>query len=99
VQVLNAADNLLEKLAGFFFFQFLLLHDVVEKLASADVLHNQKELLWRLNDFKELDDVGVPYQFENVDFTGDSEDVSILGDLPFFKDLHCHLHNTTHSSC
>ena len=62
VQVLNTTDDLLEELACFRLFQLLLLDDVVKKFASTHKLHDQEELLWRLNNLEELNDVRVPNQ-------------------------------------
>ena len=49
MNVLDAADDLLKELAGFGFLELLALHDVVEKLAPAGVLHDEKELARSLN--------------------------------------------------
>ena len=57
MNIFYATDYLLEELAGFGFFKFLLLDDVVEKLAAADELHDEKELFRCLNNFKQLNDV------------------------------------------
>ena len=57
VQVFDSTDDLLEEFAGFGFFKFLLLDDVVEKFAATDELHDEKELFRRLNNFKQLNDV------------------------------------------
>ena len=40
VEILNATDDLLEEFASLGLLQFLLLDDVVEKLTSADKLHD-----------------------------------------------------------
>ena len=66
VQVFDSADYLLEELASLSLFELLFLDDVVEKLAAADKLHDEEELLWRLNDFKQLDDIRVSDKLENV---------------------------------
>ena len=87
VQVLNRTLDLLEKLASLRLRQLLLVHDVLEQLAAADVLHDQKELLRRLYNFKQLDDVGVPDHLQNFDFAAHSLHVGLFDDLSLFKDL------------
>lgn len=52
VQVLDRALDLLEEFASLFFLKLLLFDDVVEQLAPRYVLHDQEELLRRLDDFK-----------------------------------------------
>ena len=84
MQVLDTANNLLEELACFLFFELLLLYNVVEELAPAHVLHNEVELLGGLDDLKKLDDVGVPDQLEDIDLSCYSLDVCLLCDLAFF---------------
>ena len=91
VQVFDSADNLLEELAGFGFLEFLLLDDVVEQLAAADKLHDEKELFRRLNNFKQLDDVRVPDQLENVNLSRHSLYICIARDLTLLKNLNSHL--------
>lgn len=44
MDVLHAADHLLEKLASLCFLQLFALDDVVEQLAPARVLHDQEQL-------------------------------------------------------
>ena len=85
VEILNATDDLLEELASLGLLQFLLLDDVVEKLTSADKLHDQEELFRGLDDFKELDDIGVPDKLQNIDFSGDALDIGIAGDLTLLQ--------------
>ena len=60
MEVLDSRDDLLVKLASLRFFQALVLDDVVEELSAWDILSDKVELLWRLNDFVELNNVGVP---------------------------------------
>ena len=48
VEVLDAADDLLEELAGLDLFQLLLFDDIVEQFASTHELHYQEQLLWRV---------------------------------------------------
>lgn len=90
VQVLDARDYLLEKLASFTFFEALVLDDVVEELTSRNVLGNQVKLPGSFNVFIQLDDVGVPDGLQYLDLSRHSFDVDILHNFMFFKDLNCH---------
>ena len=81
VQVFDSADDLLEELASLGFFKLLFLDDIVEKLTSADELHDEKELLWRLNNFKQLDDVWVPDKLKNVNLSSHSLYICLTSDL------------------
>ena len=92
MKVFNPANNLLEEFACLLLLQFLLLHDVVEQLAAADVLHDEKELLGCFDNLKQLDDVGMADQFEDVDFACDSLHVGLFRYFPFLKNLHCYLY-------
>ena len=91
MQVFDSAYDLLEELAGFCFFEFLLLDDVVEKFAAADELHDEKELFWRLNNFKQLNDVWVPNELENVNLSCHSLHIRLTRDLALFQNLNSHL--------
>ena len=93
VKVFDTTDDLLEELAGLCFLQLLLLHDVVKEFASVDELHDQKQLLWRLDDLEELNDVGVPDQLQDVDLPSHSLYVCLASDLTLFKDFDGHLDN------
>ena len=98
VEVLDAADDLLEEFAGFGLLELLLLHDVVEELAPAHELHYQKQLLRRLNDFEQLDDVGMPDELQYVNFASHSLHVSISRDFALFEDFDRHLGKQKHYS-
>lgn len=87
VKVLNSALDLLEKLTRLGLGQLLLVDDVLEELAAAHILHNQEELLRRLDYFKQLDDVGVPDHLQDFDLPAHSLNVCLLDDLALFKDL------------
>lgn len=91
MEVLDSTDDLLEELAGLLLLQFLLLDDVVEEFAPTDELHDQEQLLGRLDDFEELDDVGVPDQLQNVNLSSDSLHVSLPRNLALLQDFDCHL--------
>ena len=84
MKVFNPANNLLEELASFLFLQFLLFYDVIKQLASANILHDKKELLGSLNNFEELNNVWVSDQFENVNLASHSLNVGFFRYFPFF---------------
>ena len=91
MKVLNPANNLLEEFACLLFLQFLLLHDVVKQLSSTNILHNEKELLGRLDNLEQLDDVRVTDEFKDVNFSRNSLYICIFRYFPFFQDLDCYL--------
>lgn len=49
---LDARENLVKKLAGLHFVDSLLLHDVVVELTPRGVLHDQIQILMRLDDLE-----------------------------------------------
>lgn len=63
MEVFNSANNLMEELKCLRLFDALVLYDVVKELATVGVLHDQIQLLRRLNNLVELNDVGVPDHF------------------------------------
>ena len=63
VEVFYASNDLVEEFEGRGLFYPLVLDDVVEKLASVRILHDQVELLWGLDDFIKLNDVRVSDHF------------------------------------
>ena len=98
MQIFDAADDLMEYLAGLglrypmmggcVLFGF---DDVVEELPALHVLHDEEELLGGFDYLVELDDAGVPYELEYVNFSGDSFHVSHIHYLILLEDFHCHL--------
>jgi len=44
MDIFDSTDDLLEEFAGFSFFQFLALDDIIEKLSSTGVLHYKEQL-------------------------------------------------------
>jgi len=88
VEVLDASDNLVEERAGLGLFHAVALHDVVEQLTSFSELHYQVQLLGGLNDFVQLDDVGMPNDLEDMNLSSDSFDVVDIDDLVFLQNLY-----------
>jgi hypothetical protein len=69
----------------------LVRNNIVEKLAILAEFHDEKQFTFCLDDFVELDDVGVPYLFQNLDLPADSLDVLFVFDSRLFKDLNGNL--------
>ena len=55
------------------------------------MLHDQKELVRRLNDLIELNDVRMPYYLQDVKFSADSLYIIDIGYLAFLEDFNCDL--------
>ena len=91
VDVVNPCYDLLEELGGLLFFQSGLANDVVEKLAAASILHYQIKLFWSLNNLIELDNVWVPDELQDVDFSRYSFHIGDISYSIFFQNLNRHL--------
>lgn len=83
VQILHTTNNLVEELERLGLFDALVLHDVVEELASISVLHDQVKLLGRLDDLVKLNDIWVSNHFQNMDFPRHSLNVIYILNLVF----------------
>ena len=95
MQVLYTADDLLEELACFLLIKLRLLDYVVEELSTADILHDEEQLLGGLYDLKELDDVWVTYKLQNFNFPCHPLHVCISHYFAFFKDFNSNLEQIT----
>ena len=62
VQIFDSSNYLVEKPASFRFFDPLVLNNKIKELTATCILHDQIELLWRLNNFIKLNYVWVPNQ-------------------------------------
>jgi hypothetical protein len=51
------------------------------------VLHYKKQFVIRLDNLVQLDHVGVPDLFKDLDFSGDHVDVLLIGDLALLEDF------------
>ena len=80
-------NQLLEKLAGFLFFQTVLRSDEAEKLAIAAVLHNQEQPVWSLNRLIKLDDMRMAHHFQDVNLTRDSLNIVNISYLALVENL------------
>ena len=61
--------------------------DVFKQFSATRVLHDQIELFGGLDDLVELNDVRVPNQLQDVDFSCHSLDVSDLRNLVLLQDF------------
>ena len=85
VNVLDSRQNLLHELDGLSFVKPFSLDDVIKELTSFSVLHDEMDVGFGLDDFIELDDVGVAEDFEDADLTGDAFDVGLFDDFLFLQ--------------
>lgn len=83
--VLDAINDLMEKSKSYFFSESFSLDDVVEELSACSHFHDEEEMGVCLDDFVELDEVGVPDLLEDCDFSGDSFDVCFVPYSVFFE--------------
>ena len=69
---------MLKEFASLFLFKPLPFHNVVKKLTTAGILHNQKELPVRLYDLIQLDYVWMPHNLENLNLSGHSFNICLI---------------------
>jgi hypothetical protein len=81
----------MEKGTCFLFFNPLLFDDVVEEFSPLYELHDEEEILGGLYDLIELYNVGMPDEFEDVDFPGDSFHICDVDYLGFIENLDGHV--------
>ena len=72
VNVLYAAEQLLEKATCFLFFDPSALDNVVEELSPVCIFHDEVELLLSLDNFVKLNDAGVSHDLQNVNLSSDT---------------------------
>ena len=84
VEVFDSVYELSEKLGSLGLFESLFLEDELKKFALWDVLHDQKKLFGGFDDFVKLNDIRVSHLLQNVDFSGDSFNISDVIDFTFF---------------
>lgn len=92
MNIFNARDQLQIELASLLLGQPSVTHDVIEQLAAIAVLHDHVELFFRLNNFVQLDDIGVADLLENFNFPRDTLDVFLIVNLVFLEDFDSDLH-------
>lgn len=82
----------MEEATGFRLLDSLIRYYVVKQLSPTRILHDQIKLLRCLNDLIELDDVWVPDELQDVDFSRHSLHITHILNLILLEYLHCHLH-------
>ncbi len=88
MDVFHSTDKLVEHSASFGLMKPLLFGYVVEELPILYVLHHQEQLFLCLNDFVELDDVGVAYQLQNMNLASHSFYIWDISYLILVDDLY-----------
>ena len=63
MQVLDSSQDLVEEAAGLSVLQAALLYNVIEELATRGILHYQKQLFGRFNNFIELNNIRMSDDF------------------------------------
>ncbi len=79
-------------LARLCLFQPLTLNNEVEEFTTRGELHNKVEIALGLDDFIDLNDVGVMEFFKNFDFPRYPFYIFFIFDLRLFKHFYSHLH-------
>jgi len=90
VNIVDTGNYLLHKAASLVFLQAFALDNVVEEFSTACVLHDEEQLARSLDNFIQLNNIGVPHYFQNVDFSCHSFDVALVLDLVFFENFDGH---------
>lgn len=72
LKVFHTRDDLLEKFACLDFGDSLVFNYVVKQLAFLGVLHDQVKGSFGFDYFIELDNMGVLYDLQNMDFSADA---------------------------
>ena len=79
--ILNPWYNLVEHFASLILVHALFLNNIVKQLPLTQELHDQEQVFRWLNDFIELDDVGVTDKFQDMDFPRNPLDISNVDDF------------------
>jgi len=70
VAIFHTTDNLVEKCPRLIGTQTTLANNVIEELATGDVLADEEDLSGGVNHLIEADDVGLGAELQNVDLSG-----------------------------
>lgn len=90
VNVLDTRDQLLVHSHCSLLVQPLMRHDVVKELTVLAEFHNQEELAFGFNDFKQLYNIGMPHLLKYLDLPTDPLDVLLVFDPRFLQYLNGH---------
>lgn len=86
-EILDSGNYLLEELASFGFLESLLLDYVIKQLTLGNVLSDQIQLLWSLDDLVQLNYIWVPGQLQYFDLSRHALDIDILDDFMLLQYL------------
>ena len=95
VDVVHTSYQLLEVLGSSLLFQLLILDNHVKELASAGELHDQVQVFLCLDDFINLNYIGMVKLLQNLDFPANPFYVLLIFNLRLFKHFHSNLNSTT----
>lgn len=98
VEIFNARQDLVEEAASLLVLKPFFLNDVVEKLPARHKFHNQKKLSVRFNYLVKLNDVGVPHNFEDLNFAHDTGNVGLILNFILFQYFYRYLFICQHMS-
>jgi len=87
MNLLNSSNDLVKEPAGFMLGHSPALNNIIKELSPTCIFHDQIQLALRLNDFKQLDHVRVPDQFQKLHLSGDPLYVSNLIDAILLEEL------------
>ena len=91
MDVLDTGDELKVELACLLLRKPCVLDYVVEEFTTVTIFHDHVELFFGFNNFIKLDDIGVSYLFEDLDFPSDSLNILLIMNFILFKNFNCHL--------
>jgi hypothetical protein len=83
MNVVDGCHEFLEIFAGERLFKPLVFHDNLEELPALGEFHHQIQIILRLNDLIQLNDIWMMYLFEYLDLSGYAFDVLLFLDTRF----------------
>lgn len=87
VNVFDTGNKLLVHSDSCFLMQPLMRDNVVEQLSVLAVLHDKEQFALSLDDFVQLDHIGVPHLLKDLDLPTDSFDVLLVFYSRLFKNF------------
>ena len=66
-------------------------HNIVKELTSIGIFHDHVKFLFGLNNFVELDNVGMTNFLEDFDLSGDSLNILLIVNLILFQNFYGNL--------
>lgn len=98
VEIFNARQDLMEEAASLLVLKPFFLNDIVEKFPARHKFHYQKKLSIRFNYLVKLNNVGVPHNFEDLNFTHDTSYVGLILNFILFQYFYRYLFICQHMS-